>query len=878
MKALEMLQKHKRFVYPTLAALIPAVLMTIFFASMGMTPFGDKSILVSDMTQQYIDYFSGYRDVLTEGKSLLYTWTTGMGMNFLGMFGYYLSSPFSLIVLLFPKSMIVEAVTFMSIAKTSACGISFYYMLTFMRKKHSATDLMLTVMYALSTYNILNYFNLMWIDGVIMLPLIIIGVEKILSQRKMAFFTLSLFILFIENFYISFMVGFFVFIWFVFRIVCEYNKDIIKSCVRFFGGVVLAAAAAAMILIPVYFSLKSVYNEMTGLVSQNPVIQTTFPVLFQRAFAGSYDTMRRNGSAHIYCGILALVMIPMYFFNSKISKREKIASAVVLFFLIISMMVWVLAIIWHAFRSPTWFNYRFSFVYCCFVLIMGQKVLKNLDGLRIRYIGISCAIMLALSFICVKLADRDLYVKRFVKLNLIFIVACCIFVLALKMSQKPIFKRFAIVALLIFTCFELTFNGVSVLIGLDKDTGGFNSIESYRTAAALNKNMIATAESLETDETFYRMENQYMRWSNDNIGNGYNGIAHYSSLSNRAAFNFMKNIGMLCCTDDRYLRYFGTTNLIDDLFGVKYVADSAVEKHGYSKVAQYENNVSLFKNENALPLAYGVSDDILDLEIVDLGDPFINQNMFLSALMGQQVEAFKLIEDFAFMPQNFSEENGYFTKTDVDSQFIIKFIATEAKNYYLRFDSTFNEENPIYINGVRLGRSVDDYLRGTIPLGYFEAGENVEVVIKITNDQGGQLYHFSLASLDNDVVDSCSSIFALTSQNFKADGTKATGTITVPVDESAVFTTIPYSDGWTAKVDGKKAEIKAVNNAFIAIPVNSGTHEIELNFSPKGFKIGVLITIFGVLAMIVVLIYNDRRDLFNMAVKKVNDRISKNAR
>lgn len=92
-----------------MAALIPAVLMTVVFAVMKFAPFGDSSILITDMSQQYIDYFAGYRDVLTEGKSMFYTWNTGMGMNFLGLFGYYLSSPFSLIVLLFPKSMIVES-------------------------------------------------------------------------------------------------------------------------------------------------------------------------------------------------------------------------------------------------------------------------------------------------------------------------------------------------------------------------------------------------------------------------------------------------------------------------------------------------------------------------------------------------------------------------------------------------------------------------------------------------------------------------------------------------------------------------------------------------------------------------------------------------
>lgn len=854
-----------------MAALIPAVLMTVVFAVMKFAPFGDSSILITDMSQQYIDYFAGYRDVLTEGKSMFYTWNTGMGMNFLGLFGYYLSSPFSLIVLLFPKSMIVEAVTAMSIAKTAACGITFYYMLAYMRKRHCAEDIVLSTMYALCSYNVAYFFNIMWIDGVIMLPLILIGVEKLLEERKIAFFTITLCVLFVSNFYISFMTGAFVFMWFVFRLICRNGGNVLKHCVRFAVGVLLAAAVSAVLLIPVYFSLKSAYGEMSSFSLGAFSVQTSLSVFIERMLFASPDTFQNSGTANVYCGVLALVMLPMYFFNSKIPRREKIVSAVYMLIFFTSLTNFGVAVIWHAFRAPTWFNYRFSFVFCCFLLLLGQRVLMNLDGLRVRYIGVSCGIILIAAVVCVKFFGEGMYVARALKENVVLIMFYCAVILVLKLGIKPVVRHTATAVLIAAVSFEVCVNGAVLLKWDDKNMDDFDSAESYRSAAELNEKMKETEESLETDGTFYRMENQCMRWSNDNIANGYNGIAHYSSLSNRPAFAFLNDLGMLCCTDDRYLRYFGSTNLLDDIFGIKYVADRTGEKHGYTEVAQYDNNVSLFKNENALPLAFGASDSVFDLSIAEDGNPFLNQNMFLSAIMGQEVSPFETVENFEFIPEDIeTDENGNCTVTGGNPQFIIRFTAHQPRNYYLHVDSNYNEHNPIYVNGVRLGRPEDDYLRATIPLGYFEAGEEAEVRIKIIyNQPSAVLDNVFIAGLNNDVVDYCSAMLNSTSAGFKADGSRVEGTVTVYADNSAVFTTIPYCNGWTAEVDGQKTEIKAVNNAFIAIPVEAGTHDIKLTFCPKGFKPGLALTIVGILAAVVIFIYNDNRELYEKITKSI---------
>ena len=65
---------------------------------------------------------------------------------------------------------------------------------------------------------------------------------------------------------------------------------------------------------------------------------------------------------------------------------------------------------------------------------------------------------------------------------------------------------------------------------------------------------------------------------------------------------------------------------------------------------------------------------------------------------------------------------------------------------------------------------------------------------------------------------------------------------TIDVKESGLFyTSIPYEEGWTASVDGKKTEITPVGGALIAFQLPEGTHSIELSFYPKGFQAGCVV-------------------------------------
>jgi uncharacterized membrane protein YfhO len=69
-----------------------------------------------------------------------------------------------------------------------------------------------------------------------------------------------------------------------------------------------------------------------------------------------------------------------------------------------------------------------------------------------------------------------------------------------------------------------------------------------------------------------------------------------------------------------------------------------------------------------------------------------------------------------------------------------------------------------------------------------------------------------------------------------------------------VYTTIPYDVGWSVEVDGMKVETIKVNNGFIGFKIDSGQHQIEMNYVPQGMWVGAIVTVISVLIVIYLVI------------------------
>ena len=89
---------------PLLAAfLIPLLISVIICIDHEVYPFGERCLLQVDMYHQYCPFFTEFVDKLRSGESLMYSWTIGLGADFVSLFAYYLASPLNWFILLCPK-------------------------------------------------------------------------------------------------------------------------------------------------------------------------------------------------------------------------------------------------------------------------------------------------------------------------------------------------------------------------------------------------------------------------------------------------------------------------------------------------------------------------------------------------------------------------------------------------------------------------------------------------------------------------------------------------------------------------------------------------------------------------------------------------------
>lgn len=80
------------------------------------------------------------------------------------------------------------------------------------------------------------------------------------------------------------------------------------------------------------------------------------------------------------------------------------------------------------------------------------------------------------------------------------------------------------------------------------------------------------------------------------------------------------------------------------------------------------------------------------------------------------------------------------------------------------------------------------------------------------------------------------------------------GEISCSKDE-LLFMSIPYSVGWSAYVDDEEVDIMKANIGFMAIPLEEGTHTIELFYETPGLKVGAICSLVSFLIIIVNIIY-----------------------
>lgn len=851
-----------------IAFAVPFAIMYFVYAAFSVHPFGDNSVLVLDLNGQYVYYYEALRDALWGDSSLIYSWSRNLSGEMFGIFAYYLASPFTIIPMLLPRSMILGAIEFMQLVKIGTAAVTFALYLKKQKNSRMCTIITFATLYSLMSYCVVQLMNPMWIDGLIYLPLIIMGLERLIDKGKMAGFIIPLALMFIANFYIGYMVGFFAALYFVYYVLSKEKfvgvKNLFIIIAKTAISVIIAVMCAMVILLPVYNSLKLGKFEFTE-PDFTLKAQFTIEQFFTKLLPFSYDTVRPEGLPIVYCGAVTLLLIPLYFLNKNIKIKNKIANASFLAAIFLCMYLSTIDIAWHGFQVPNWLPYRYSFVFCFIMLIIAAEAFENLEGITFREIAASYfAIILFLFYV----EGKNYAHIPAIGTVLLSVFAFTVYFIAVsQLKKRPTLTNSIIV--FIFVCVEMFTVSLDTLDRIDNDVV-YSKFSSYQNYIKNGRAVVDTIE--EIDKGLYRSEKTFHRTVNDPMAFGLKGISHSSSTMNSPTIELLRKLGF--SSRGHYTKYNGATEVTDAIFGIKYILNQNAKIYEYNFKFK-QNGIEVYENPNALSIGYMVNNNIRTVNINDI-NPFENQNDLINGMIGTDGadSVFKRIYVDYINYENITVENAgdhiKFSPTvqGLNAHVEYRITAPTDDIIYVFFPSNYERTMNLWVNNefISVYYETDNYC--IMPIGKFNAGEIISIITTPTKED---LYMIEQCFyyLDKTTFDKAISQLKENQWNItKHTDTYLEGEITAQ-ENQVMFTSIPYEKGWTIKVDGRKVEPVILADALIGINVPEGTHTVTMKFMPNYFITGIIISCAGVILLIGVIMLERR------SKRKTKDKLEK---
>ena len=875
---------EKKYLYPSF--LLPVAIMMLVYACLGMFPIGERTVLILDMNGQYIYFFEQLRDVLLGNGSLLYTFERALGGEFFGIFTYYLASPLSMLVTLFPKSAITEAVTTIMLVKCGLCGLSFSYYLDKTRKKNAFGFTMFSTMYALCAYATTFQSNTMWIDALIWLPLVALGIERIIRTGHFKLFVVALALTVWSNYYIGYMCCIFVALYFfcyLFAHSSEESNELKESHHRLkcLGRIILYSAVAlliaSLIIFVAYYSLSFGKSEFQDS-DFKPTLRFDIIDILTKLFPGTYDTVRFEGHPNIYSGLLMLIMLPAYYFTKNVSTREKIFYSLLCAIFLVSFSMNTVDLVWHGLQTPIWLNYRYSFMFSFIMLIMAYRGFEHYKEMESKFFFKVCVALIAALIVIQKTVTFFRYVDgnltevmpdyEVIWLSIGFIA---IYMVVLYFSKHSKIPQTMSVVLLICVALEC-FSSTLINWGEQIADVGWASRTNYRSF--VDRLTIATDIIQKEDDSFYRTEKTIFRKPNDAFALNMRGASEFNSTFNQGVISFLKKSGFVSRSQSS--KYFSGNEVIDSILGIKYVIGEGPNEEGiitspvsglYDKTYVENGNMYIYKNPYALPIAYAVDNKIKDATVDnDIISPFDYVERLMGNMLGKEtVSLFDPCNYKITYKLNCSEYTGSTateirrTNSNQNASFTYTVTATQDGSIYMFLPTPYSTKASVYINDKFLADMFQGDTYRIYNIGNFEKGDTVKVKFEFNHYR---LYFYNdypyFVQVNEENIKNATDTLKAGGLNVtEHSDTKIEGTLNADTDKT-VFTTIPYDSGWRVYVDGKRVETFKSVETFVAFDIDEGEHNIVMKYRPTVFYVGVFTSLLGV-TLFILLIFIDKR-------------------
>ncbi len=853
-----------------LAFLFPTLTVLAAMAITGCYPFGERTMLTVDLYHQYCPFLVAFRDKFWAGESLFYSWNDGLGQEFYAAYANYAASPLNIFAIFFDAKTMPVFIMFVTCLRA---GLASLFMLLFLsandNKRLDNITVVFSASYALCGWYISYFWNIMWCDAVVLLPLIMFGLRRLLVERKCGVYSIALAFAIFSNYYAGYFICVFLVLFAPLYYICLFSRDKKKGdpgrlCIKTFAGAalrfavssILAAGATAAVTIPTYLILGNCSATGDKLTMEYNLKSNLFDFLGRLMVAANPNI--RDGMANVYSGLVIVLLLPLFFMlpaRTGIKTKHKVVFGSLIAIMYISFSNRTLDFIWHGMHFPNQIPYRQAFLMSFLLVFVGFLTIRRIRSLGAKYITGTVMSSAAFLILYEKFGTgNEGYLQIGVTLAFLIVQGVALHIVSDPNSRK---SEFFCETLLTVTMMVEIFAASQISIGLVCYHEGFTSYAPY----GRNKDAAATyVESIEGSEGHMNFERTEIYPNNVcDVQSLYNikGLSIFSSTAREDFVVYMRNYG-LHNNGINGLRNSGLTRVTATLLNVRNIVE--VDKTQMTPALfekEYSDGViTSWGNPDALSVGYMTDAGLVDYMPDYSGNPdvFDKTNQWITSMGAGNV-----YKQITITPVKDGTPSGLVTDDRPGPVLVYGTTSSSKLNDYsftIRVnDAEIGSDVYVYANAqkggtatITIGDNVQTFETRSyqiISLGVYD-GTPMELNLKYREEPGGSIFLYGY-QLDREGYDHMLEV--LSDEQLQVtdyDSTSLNGHIEVKED-GLLFLTIPYAEGWTAEVDGEAAEIVPIQDALMGIRLGKGSHDVSIRYVPAGFKPGSMISVTSII-------------------------------
>lgn len=815
--------------------IISIILFLIIAVFRGLYPFGKNTLFVFDMSQQYVEFLGYLKHVIFGVDSWNYSFVQSLGGDSVGLFAYYLMSPYNLLLLLFGDNLVLGVFTITAL-KIASAATTMTILLN--HRNHGYAVIPFAVSYAFMGYVIIYSSNIMWLDGIIVFPLVVLGLMKMLEEKRTSFiFIFALCYSLITNFYMGYIICIALVLFFVCWQVryCKSRRILMKDILLFACNSILGAGTGAVLLIPFAIAMTGTKSDISIRNMFTLERIHTIKDCLVKLYPSSWITVDvLQGAPIIYCGIAMMLLAAIFIFNKKINNRAKVSALILMLVFAVSSISKSADLIWHVFNTPTCYPGRYAFLISFFIICMAFESYQNIDNKSIVPF-----IIVALIYVIFAIIFKNDERIALIPIIIMAIVSAVIVLIHILSISKPVYVRnIAVAVFTLAVCADCVYQAKTELAYLPYD-----NVDDFNQYYSSTNEVIQHVKK--EDDSFYRMEKTFLRGYGEKVYNDsylfdYNGISSFSSTTKDDLKSFMGRLGYR----QNFLKIVygdGSTEFVDSLLGIKYILTEDSET-GIKKINENENAAGIVTADMSATVK---ARDLNNL------DTFEYQNELCHLLRQDDADILQKID---VVDKQQICDNGV-TKINY------KFKPLHEGYVYFRIQGNVGTAG-VRVNGEELR---EYYVQNQWNIGRIYVNDcsgDVNVNIEVDSEQCN-LDELTFYQQNDDVFESTMNMLKQKAVSVTKKGSNSLSFDTViSEDGNWVLLTIPFDSNWKCYVDGKKVSMEEVYGGFTAITMKKGKHHVELKYPVRGVKSGLVISIvsFIVLANIVVIRTKNKGD------------------